>query len=83
MNNYNEGIRKHVKDRQWNHVPSVETMIKTRRESAGVAPLYTLVEYVCELNLPDEVFKDPVIREFEDLGMEIVSMYGLYFTNTS
>lgn len=55
-------------------MPTLEEIILVRRESAGVAPLYHLVEYAHELNVPDEVFSDPQIRELEVLGSDMVSM---------
>ena len=55
--------------------PSLAKMMELRRESAGAAPLYHLVEYAHGLQLPDEVMQDSTIRELEILGMDMVFMY--------
>ena len=54
--------------------PSLEKMIEIRRESAGAAPLYHLVEYAHGLQLPEKVMQDSAIRELEVLGMDMVFM---------
>lgn len=74
MRSYSTGVLRHVQDASSNHVPTLEEIILVRRESAGVSPLYQLVEYAHGLTVPDEVFKDPHIRELEALGSDMVSM---------
>lgn len=74
MRSYTTGALRHVQDASSNHVPTLEEIILVRRESAGVSPLYALVEYAHDLNVPDEVFDDPDIRELEVLGIDMVSM---------
>lgn len=37
-------------------------------------PLYHLVEYAHNLDVPNEVFNDPHVHELETLGMDMVSM---------
>lgn len=74
MHSYSAGVLRHVQDASSNHVPTLEEIILVRRESAGVSPLYHLVEYAHDLNVPDEVFDDPDIRELEVLGSDMVSM---------
>lgn len=68
------GALKHVEDASSNQKPSLEDTILVRRESAGVKPLYYLVEYAHNLDVPNEVFNDPHIQELETLGMNMVSM---------
>lgn len=74
MRSYSAGVLRHVQDAASNHLPTLEEIILVRRESAGVSPLYHLVEYAHGLTVPDEVFKDPHIRELEALGSDMVSM---------
>lgn len=74
MRSYSAGVLRHVQDACSNHVPTLEEIILVRRESAGVSPLYHLVEYAHDLNVSDEVFNDPDIRELEVLGSDMVSM---------
>lgn len=74
MRSYSAGVLSHVQDISSNYVPTLEEIIMVRRESAGIAPLYQLVEYAHDLNVPDEVFNDPKIQELEVLGSDMVSM---------
>lgn len=74
MQAYCRGALTHVDNHAFFRTPSLEQLIHTRRDSAGVSPLYHLVEYAHDLNIPDKVFDSPVIRELEILGMDLVSM---------
>ena len=74
MDLYSKGVLTHLDDHFDDRRPTPEEMIETRRDSAGSGPLYHLVEYGHHLNVPEKVFKDPIIRELEDLGMDMVSM---------
>lgn len=74
MQAYCVGALKHVDDELTNRVPSLEEMILIRRRSAGVSPLYYLVEYAHRIKLPDYVFRHPIIQELQSLGIDMVSM---------
>lgn len=74
MQAYCDGALAHVNDHSSHRIPDLEEMVLTRRESAGVSPLYHLVEYAHDIHLPDEIFDNPVIQELEVLGMDMVSM---------
>jgi hypothetical protein len=74
MHLYSKGVLTHLDDHFDGRRPTPEEMIETRRDSAGSGPLYHLVEYGHRLHVPNKVFKDPVIRELENLGMEMVCM---------
>ncbi|KAI9147523.1 (+)-eremophilene synthase [Paramyrothecium foliicola] len=74
MASYCHGALTQVKDYFQGRLPTVEEMMIVRRESAGVPPLYHLVEYAHELQVPDEAFNDPHIKELECLGSDLVSI---------
>lgn len=76
MQEYKRGVLAHVDTfhRLAPHSLSLERKIETRRESAGVSPLYHLAEYAHDLKIPDSVFKNSVVRELEILGMDMVFM---------
>ncbi|KAF7563563.1 hypothetical protein G7046_g584 [Stylonectria norvegica] len=74
MHAYATGALAHVDDQSADRTPSLEEMIVTRRTSAGVSPIYHLVEYAHGLIVPDYVFQDTVIQELESLGMDMVSI---------
>ena len=77
MKRYNDAVLAHVGDQR----PSLENMIKLRRESIGAAPLYYLFEYAHDIHISDEVQAHPIIQELEILGMDIVFMWVLVVTN--
>jgi hypothetical protein len=74
MAKYCRGALIQVDDSFTGRIPSLEEMVLTRRESAGVSPLYHLVEYAHDLHVPNDAFEDPIIAEMEVLGMDLVSI---------
>lgn len=75
MSTYCQGVLTHIEDQKAQRTPDLEEMVVTRRASAGVSPLYHLVEYAHELDIPDIVFENPIIKEMQILGIDLVSMY--------
>lgn len=49
-----------------------DELIKMRRDTIGVRPLFVLVEFAQELNLLDEAMGHPLIQEIEALGVDWV-----------
>jgi hypothetical protein len=74
MEKYCLGAVKQVENTSTQSIPTLDEMVLIRRESAGVSPLYHLVEYAHNLKVPDEAFDSPIIQEMEVLGMDLVSM---------
>ncbi|KAM0545031.1 hypothetical protein ACHAPJ_011541 [Fusarium lateritium] len=72
MKQYTDGVVHHVKHFSSSRIPSIQEMLETRRLSSGVTPLYHLIEYAHEIELPDEVFEDAVIQTLERLGADFV-----------
>jgi len=54
-------------------VPDMDSYIRFRRDASGCNPCFTLIEYANGLNLPDEVFEDPIIRTLQETANDIVS----------
>ncbi|KND86519.1 hypothetical protein TOPH_08845 [Tolypocladium ophioglossoides CBS 100239] len=74
MYNYSIGALMHVDASLAERTPTLEEMVRIRRNSVSVTPVYQLMEYAHSIKLPDEVFDDPVIQELEILGVDMVSM---------
>ncbi|KAI0538595.1 isoprenoid synthase domain-containing protein [Xylaria digitata] len=73
MADYCAGALMHVEDFSAHKIPPTpEEMLKMRQLSAGVSPLFSLVEYAHALRIPDHVFEHPVIQEIEQLGIDFV-----------
>ncbi|KAG8528296.1 uncharacterized protein KY384_007213 [Bacidia gigantensis] len=75
MKSYCNGALEHVARESDAKLPSIEEQLATRRLSSGVTPLFALVEYAHKLDLPDEIFEDPAIKEIERLGTDLVLLY--------
>ncbi|KAK8023454.1 terpene synthase [Apiospora marii] len=74
MKSYSTGCLQHVADFTADQTPTILEMVKTRRMSIGVFPMYPLIEFAYDLNLPDEVFLDPTVQKLENLGAEFVML---------
>ncbi|KAL4256657.1 Terpene synthase [Pleurotus pulmonarius] len=53
--------------------PSVADFITMRRYSIGGAMVEAMIEYAYEINLPDHVFDDPIIRAMSDATTDIMT----------
>lgn len=74
MQSYCSGVLQHVKDHAADRIPTVLEMIETRRMSIGAFPMYPLIEFAYDLDIPDEVFLHPIIQTLENLGAEFVTL---------
>lgn len=74
MTSYCAGAIQHVEDHAAHRIPGMLEMLETRRNSIGVFPMYQLVEFAYDLEIPDEVFFHPAIQELENLGAEFVML---------
>ncbi|KAI1192542.1 isoprenoid synthase domain-containing protein [Nemania serpens] len=72
MADYCAGALMQVEDFSSHKIVSPEEMLERRQLSAAVSPLFSLVEYAHELQVPDYVFEHPAIREIERLGIDFV-----------
>ncbi|KAL2844769.1 terpene synthase metal binding domain protein [Aspergillus pseudoustus] len=72
MHDYCMGSLAQVQNASRKKFPSIEEMLALRRQSAGVAPLFALVEYAHKLDIPDFVFETKSIREIERIGVDFV-----------
>jgi Terpene synthase family 2, C-terminal metal binding len=80
MTDYAVGALKHVQATHDERDVSVEEMLATRRQSAGVRPCFTLVEYAHGIMLPDEVFELPALKKIEELGIDFVVIHNDIFS---
>ncbi|KAK2793799.1 hypothetical protein FQN51_001017 [Onygenales sp. PD_10] len=55
---------------------SIEDYIKIRSESLGARPFFPLIEYSQFLDLPDEIFEHPAIKEIEAVAVEILVLHN-------
>ncbi|PKX98052.1 terpene synthase family protein [Aspergillus novofumigatus IBT 16806] len=72
MRYYCKGSIEQVRTCSIGRCPSLDEMLALRRQSAGVAPLFALVEYAHKLDIPDHVFECRSIQEIERIGVDLV-----------
>lgn len=54
-------------------VPDFDTYIEMRRETSGCKPVFDLIEYSLDLELPDAVVEHPVIVALNDGANDLVT----------
>ena len=54
-------------------VPDLETYIDMRRDTSGCKPVFDLIEYSLDLELPDVVAEDPVIVALNQGANDLVT----------
>ncbi|KAG2141867.1 isoprenoid synthase domain-containing protein [Suillus clintonianus] len=64
---------KEVDNRAKGHINDVKSYLKLRRGVSGCKPLFTLIEFVNGIDLPDEVVSHPVIMALEEAVNDFVS----------
>ncbi|RAL02054.1 terpene synthase family protein [Aspergillus ibericus CBS 121593] len=77
MNEYCTGCMDQVRSCSKGELPSLERMLALRRQSAGVSPLFALVEYAHKLDIPDFVFECKSIQEIERIGIDLTQKEGV------
>lgn len=60
-------------DRDNGIVPDLESYISMRRDTSGCKPVFVLMEYAAQIDLPDEVVEHPIIRDMEDATNDLVT----------
>jgi len=62
-------------------VPDLDSYIRFRRDACGCKPCFTLIEYANGLDLPDEVFEDPIVCALQQTVSDIVSWSNVGFSS--
>lgn len=70
---YVDAICRQVVNRRHDEIPTIETFVKLRRDTSAVKLVFALVEYSLNLDLPDEVFEDPMIQSLEEGANDILT----------
>ncbi|KAN0079854.1 Isoprenoid synthase domain containing protein [Tylopilus felleus] len=61
------------RNRLQDRIPSVEEFILMRRATIGGAMVEAMVEYSLDLDLPDEVFENPIIKGMSDATNDLMT----------
>ena len=73
MNMFFEAVHQQAVHRATGVVPDLVTYTELRRETSACRPLFDLIEYSLDLELPDVVVQDPVIVTLNDAVNDLIS----------
>ena len=73
MNMFFEAVHQQAVHRATGVVPDLGTYTELRRETSACRPLFDLIEYSLDLELPDVVVQDPVIVTLNDAVNDLIS----------
>ena len=73
MQMFFEAVKQQALDRADGIVPDLDTYIEMRRETSGCKPVFDLIEYSLDLDLPDAVVEHPVIVALNNGANDLVT----------
>jgi hypothetical protein len=73
MNTYFEAVHQQALYRASGFIPDLGTYIEMRRETSGCKPVFDLIEYSLDLELPDAVVEHPVIVALNNGANDLVT----------
>ena len=72
MQDYCQGALQQVQDSSTSHLRDPEDLLTIRRSSIGAQPLYALVEFGHQLDIPKAVFDHSLIQQIRVLGVDLI-----------
>ncbi|EKM75335.1 hypothetical protein AGABI1DRAFT_46681 [Agaricus bisporus var. burnettii JB137-S8] len=73
MGSFFEAVNIEAKARVNNKIPDLECYIDVRRDTSGCKPCWALIEYALDIDLPDFVAEDSVIRSLNQYTNDLVT----------
>lgn len=73
---YFEGVEMESPFRNESRYPSVEELIRFRRQSVCMYPFFALIEVETGVHLPDEVYYHPHVRRLSELASDMIARYN-------
>lgn len=68
-----EAINKEASGRDQGIIPDLEWYIDIRRDTCGCKPVFDLIEYALDIDLPDHVIDHPVIKALNQGSNDLVT----------
>ncbi|OJT10931.1 Alpha-muurolene synthase [Trametes pubescens] len=68
-----EAVHQQAKDRDADVIPDLESYINVRRDTSGCKPMFDLIEYSMDIDLPDFVVEHPVIKALNQGANDLVT----------
>jgi hypothetical protein len=73
MQMFFEAVQQQALDRTDGNVPDLDTYVELRRETSACKPVFDLIEYSLDLELPDAVVEHPVIVALNNGANDLVT----------
>ncbi|KAG6879127.1 hypothetical protein C0992_005014 [Termitomyces sp. T32_za158] len=70
LDNFTKAVATQAHDRALDYIRDIDEYLLIRRETIGAKQAFIVLEF--ELNLPDEVFEDPIIQDFIDACVDLI-----------
>ncbi|KAG6892452.1 hypothetical protein C0992_000444, partial [Termitomyces sp. T32_za158] len=67
---YTTSVVHQAEDRAQNHIRNIDDYLRVRRDTVGATSSLNILEF--SLNLPDEVFEDPVIQNLANACTDLI-----------
>jgi len=73
MRTYFQGVQQEASFRTDGIAPDIQTYIEMRRETSACKPVFDLIEYSLDLELPDDVIEHPIIMALSQGANDLVT----------
>ncbi|KAG6895365.1 hypothetical protein C0992_001627, partial [Termitomyces sp. T32_za158] len=70
LDKFTAAVAGQAQDRAQNYIRNIDEYFLIRRDTLGAGPAFAVLEF--GLNLPDEVFEDPVIRTLTNVCIDLI-----------
>ncbi|KAI0647578.1 terpenoid synthase [Trametes meyenii] len=68
-----EAVNQQAQDREAGIIPDLESYISVRRDTSGCKPVFDLIEYAMDIDLPEHVVTHPVIKALNEGANDLVT----------
>ncbi|KAJ8480777.1 hypothetical protein ONZ51_g6432 [Trametes cubensis] len=68
-----EAVHQQARDREAGIIPDLESYMNVRRDTSGCKPVFDLIEYAVDIDLPDFVVTHPVIQALNQGANDLVT----------
>jgi len=66
-------VNEERKSRNRGETPSLDEYIERRRDNVAVRPCFALIEFAHRFEVPEDVWKNPIIRQLDDWAVDLVA----------
>ncbi|KAI0351509.1 terpenoid synthase [Trametes cingulata] len=68
-----ESVNQQARDRDAGIIPDLESYISMRRDTSGCKPVFDLIEYAMDIDLPESVVTHPIIKALNQGANDLVT----------